>query len=122
MSAVLLALFVTGISIWIAYRDVKISARLLLWIEAVSVSVIVIVVALLLIRNGWHWDQDELHLHGMTGTGLRLGLVLALFSYVGFESATTLGAEARDPLPLGATVKAGPISFVVTPSGGRADR
>ena len=34
----------------------------------------------------------------MTGGGLRLGLVLALFSFVGFESATTLGAEARNPL------------------------
>ena len=34
----------------------------------------------------------------MTGSGLRLGLVMALFSFVGFESATTLGAEARDPL------------------------
>ena len=34
----------------------------------------------------------------MTGSGLRLGLVLALFSFVGFESATTLGAEARSPL------------------------
>jgi amino acid transporter len=34
----------------------------------------------------------------MTGSGLRLGLVLALFSFVGFESATTLGAEARNPL------------------------
>ncbi len=97
-SAVLLSLFVTGTSIWIAYRDVKISARLMLWIEALSVSVIVIVVALLLFRHGWHLDQEELHLRGMTGTGLRLGLVLALFSYVGFESATTLGAEARNPL------------------------
>jgi amino acid transporter len=29
---------------------------------------------------------------------LRLGLVLALFSFVGFESATTLGAEAVNPL------------------------
>lgn len=98
LSTVLLALLVTGISIWIAYRDVKISARLMLWIEAASVSVIVIVVALLLVRHGWHWDADELHLTRMSGSGLRLGLVLALFSFVGFESATTLGAEARDPL------------------------
>ena len=97
-SAVLLSLIVTGVSIWIAYRDVKISARLMLWIEAASVSVIVILVALLLFRHGWHWDMDELHLRGMTGSGLRLGLVLALFSYVGFESATTLGAEAHNPL------------------------
>jgi amino acid transporter len=97
-SAVALSLLVTGISIWIAYRDVQISARLMLWIEAASVSVIVVVVALLLARHGGHWDLDQLHLRGMTGTGLRLGLVLALFSYVGFESATTLGAEAQDPL------------------------
>ena len=97
-STVLLALLVAGISIWIAYRDVKISARLMLWIEATSVSVIVIVVALLLIRHGWHWDWGQFHLHGMSGSGLRLGLVLALFSFVGFESATTLGAEARNPL------------------------
>ena len=97
-SAVLLALLVTGVSIWIAYRDVKISARLMLWIEAASVSVIVVVIALVLFRHGWHWDGDQLHLRGMSGSGLRLGLVLALFSFVGFESATTLGAEARDPL------------------------
>lgn len=97
-SAVLLSLLVTSVSIWIAWRDVKISARLMLWIEAVSVSVIVIVVALLFFRHGWHLDGDQLRLHGMTGSGLRLGLVLALFSFVGFESATTLGAEARNPL------------------------
>src|ERR1700680_3327233 len=97
-SAVMLSLLVTGVSIWIAWRDVKISARLMLWIEAASVSVIVIVVALLLFRHGWHLDADELHLRGMTGSGLRLWLVLALFSFVGFESATTLGAEARTPL------------------------
>src|SRR5208282_4003932 len=93
-SSVLLALLVTGISIWIACRDVKISARLMLWIEAVSVTVILIVVILLLVRHGWNWDWDQLHLRGMTGSGLRLGLVLALFSFVGFESATTLGSEA----------------------------
>src|SRR5580693_6374930 len=96
--AVLLSLLVTSVSIWIAWRDVKISARLMLWIEAVSVSVIVIVVALLLFRHGWHLDGDQLRLHGMTGSGFRLGLVRALFSFVGFKSATTLGAEARNPL------------------------
>ena len=97
-SSVLLAALVTGISIWIAYRDVKISARLMLWIEATSATIIVIVVVLLLIRHGWHLDWEQLHLRGMTGSGLRLGLVLALFSFVGFESATTLGSEASNPL------------------------
>jgi amino acid transporter len=97
-STVLLATIVTAGSMWIAWRDVEISARLMLWIEAVSVSFIVVVVALVLARHGLHGDPDQLHLRGLTGSGLRLGLVLALFSFVGFESATTLGAEARDPL------------------------
>jgi len=97
-STVALALLVTGISMWIAWRDVKISARLMLWIEVVSVSLILLVVALVLVRHGWHIDAAQFHLSGMTGSGLRLGLVLALFSFCGFESATTLGSEARDPL------------------------
>src|SRR5271169_388871 len=45
-SAVFLAILVTTISIWIAWRDVKISARLMLWIEAASVSFILIVIVL----------------------------------------------------------------------------
>jgi amino acid transporter len=96
--AVLLAIAVTAISVWIAYRDVEISARLMLWIEVTSLILIVAVVGLLLFRNGMHWDWDQLGLRGVTGRNLRLGLVLALFSFVGFESATTLGAEARNPL------------------------
>ena len=97
-SAVFLALLVTVISIGIAWRDVKISARLMLWIEAVSVTLIMTVVLLVLVRHGLHLDWTQLRLRGMSGSGLRLGLVLALFSFVGFESATTLGAEARNPL------------------------
>jgi amino acid transporter len=87
-SAVFLAILVTAISIWIAWRDVKISARLMLWIEAVSVSFILIVVLLVLFRHGWNLDWGQFRLRDMTGSGLRLGLVLALFSFVGFESAT----------------------------------
>ena len=40
----------------------------------------------------------SLGLHGVKPSAVRLGVVLALFSFVGFESATTLGAEARNPL------------------------
>ncbi len=98
LSTAFLAFLVTAISIWIAWQDVKISARLMLWIEAISVSFILIVVVLVLFRNGWHLDWPQFQLQGMTSSGLRLGLVLALFSFVGFESATTLGSEARDPL------------------------
>jgi amino acid transporter len=98
VSTVFLSAVVTGISMWFAWRDVKVSARLMLWIEAVSVSLILIVIVLVLVRNGLHVDWEQLRLRNMTGSGLRLGLVLAMFSFVGFESATTLGHEAHDPL------------------------
>jgi len=97
-SIVVLSVLVTAVSAWIAWRDVKISARLMLWIETVSVSLILIVVLLVLVKSRFHIDMEQFRLRGMTGSGLRLGLVLAIFSFVGFESATTLGAEARNPL------------------------
>ena len=54
-----LVLVVTGASIWIAWRDVKISARLMLWIEAVSLLVIVVVMALVLVRHGFIWIRSN---------------------------------------------------------------
>jgi amino acid transporter len=81
-----------------AYRDIKLSAEAMLWMEAVSVMCIVVIVALTLWEHGIHPDWEQLRLRGVSGSGVRLGLVLALFSFVGFESATTLGEEAREPL------------------------
>jgi amino acid transporter len=94
----LLVLVCTGAATFIAYCDVQVSARLMLWIEAISVLLIVTVLTLLLVHNGLHVDTAQTGLHGVTASGVRLGVVLALFSFVGFESATTLGAEAVDPL------------------------
>jgi len=81
-----------------AYRDIKVSAEAMLWMEAASVTCIVVIVALTLWKHGLHPDWQQLRLKGVSGSGVRLGLVLALFSFVGFESATTLGEEAREPL------------------------
>jgi amino acid transporter len=83
---------------FIAYRDVKLSAELMLWIEIGSVSLIVLVLAVMLIRFGLHIDVDQLHLKGVSFSALGPALVLSMFSFVGFESATTLGGEARNPL------------------------
>jgi amino acid transporter len=82
----------------IALGDVSISARVMLWIEFASVALIAVVIALVLARHGIHIDAAQIHLAGATTSGVRLGVMLAIFSFVGFESATTLGAEARDPL------------------------
>lgn len=82
----------------IAYRDVKLSAELMLWIEVVSVSLILVVLAVLVFRFGFQFDVDQFRLKGVSISALGPALVLAMFSFVGFESATTLGNEAREPL------------------------
>ena len=82
----------------LAYRDVKVSAQAMLWMEGISVACIALVLVLILFRHGLHVDREQLSLHGASPSGIRLGLVLAMFSFVGFESATTLGSEAKDPL------------------------
>jgi amino acid transporter len=96
--AIPLAVFAAAISIWIAYRDVKVSARLMVYIEVVSVLLICFVFVPLLWQSGFHFDPVQLKLRGVNFSGVRLGMVLAMFSFVGFESATTLGEEAKHPL------------------------
>jgi amino acid transporter len=96
--ALLILAVVCGVAGLIAYRDVKLSAELMLWIEVISVSLILIVLVALLFRFGLHFDLDQFKLKGVTLSSLGPALVLAMFSFVGFESATTLGNEAREPL------------------------
>lgn len=96
--ALLTLAFVCVASTYVAYRDVKLSAELMLWIEVASVSLILIVLACMIARFGFRPDLDQFRLKGVSISSLGPALVLAMFSFVGFESAASLGAEARDPL------------------------
>jgi len=93
-----LAFLAAGGAVWIAYRDIKISARMMLYVEAVSVCLIAFVIGITLWKHGIRIDTRQIKLHGVSWSGVSLGGMLAIFSFVGFESATTLGTEARDPL------------------------
>jgi amino acid transporter len=94
----ILAVIPIAAATYFAYRDVQASARLMLWIEATSVSMIALVILALIFRSGLKIDVPQAQLHAVTPSGVRLGVILALFSFAGFESATTLGHEARNPL------------------------
>jgi amino acid transporter len=96
--ALLSLAIVCGVAAWVAYRDVKLSAELMLWIEVVSVGLILIVLAVLVFRYGFQFDVDQFKLKGVSIAALGPALVLSMFSFVGFEAATTLGGEAREPL------------------------
>ncbi len=96
--SLLLELAVAACSVWVACYDVKVSSQLMLWIEAIAVLLMAVVVVALLWRGGTHLHAPQLQLTGASYAGVRQGVMLAIFSFVGFESATTLGTEARNPL------------------------
>jgi len=83
--------------VWfVAYRDVRLSAKMMLLMEGVSIALIFSLGIAMVAHTGLHLG-DQLSLKGMTLSGLQGGMVLGIFSYVGFESATALGAEAKNP-------------------------
>jgi len=82
----------------LAYRDIRLSTLTLLLFEASSVTLIVVLFTLVLRHHGTLVDRDQLTLHGANLSGVALGVTIAIFSLVGFESATSLGEEAHDPL------------------------
>jgi len=89
---------VVGAATLFACRDVRLSSKLMLWIEGLSALSICIVLGLVLARHGVHIDTAQLRLQGVTPAGVRIALVLAVFSSVGFESAASLGHEVKNPL------------------------
>jgi len=87
-----------GVTFSLAYRDIRLSTLTLLFLEGVSVSLILVLIGLVLAHHGSLVDMDQLALKGSSLGGIGLGAVVAIFSLVGFESATALGDEAKDPL------------------------
>jgi amino acid transporter len=81
-----------------AYRGVQVSAILMLVLEVVSVTIICILVAIVLHAHGPSFDSNQVRLRSAFPGGIGLAIALAVFSYVGFESATAFGAEAKRAL------------------------
>jgi amino acid transporter len=96
--AVGFSIIVVAVAWALAYRDIRLSTRTALWINATTVALILLVVFGSIAINGPGFDAAQFHLVDVTADDLRSGLVLAFFSFVGFESAPTLGCEARQPL------------------------
>jgi amino acid transporter len=94
--ALVLLLAVSGA--WLSGRDILLSTRVTLLVELLSVGLIAAIVVRTLANAPSLADPRQLGFKGMSLTQLQPGIVLAFFSFVGFESATSLGSEARSPL------------------------
>ncbi len=81
-----------------AYRGVQVSAIVMLVLELVSVTIICVLVAFVLHAYGPRLDLAQVTVRGGFPGGVGLAIAVAVFSYVGFESATAFGAEAKRPL------------------------
>ncbi len=88
-----------GLLTLVLVRGIRLSARVALLVEFASVVLIVVLLVVLLTRIG---PVDPAALlpspAADTPLGVGAGALIALTAYVGFESAATLGVEARTPL------------------------
>src|ERR1035437_4423701 len=81
-----------------AFKDIRLSARMMLGLEFASVTLLLFLGVMIFAKFGFKLHMPQLVLQGVTAKGFFLGLVIAIFCYVGFESSTTLGEEAKNPL------------------------
>jgi amino acid transporter len=89
--------FLVSVGIWVfACRDIKISARIGLTLEVISVAIILFVCVYMFAHFGFKIDPKQVSLEGIDLKSAAQACVLAIFSFVGFESSATLGRETRN--------------------------
>jgi amino acid transporter len=96
----ILTLFALGVGLawYVASKDIQLSAKMMLLLEGVSIALILLLGIIIWAHKGFAIDLSQLTLKGATPGGITMGIVLAVFGFSGFESATTLGDEAKQPL------------------------
>jgi amino acid transporter len=82
---------------YLAYKDIVISQIVMLILEAVSCTLITLLCLIVLGHHGaGMFDPSQLNFKSSTLSSIGLGVVVAVFSLVGFESSTAFGEEAKD--------------------------
>jgi amino acid transporter len=85
-------------SFYIAFRDIQLSAKMLLLCEGLSLLCVLVLAMLIWAMHGFAVDHAQVTLQGATPSGTLVGVVLVVFAFSGFESSTALGFEAKKPL------------------------
>ena len=81
----------------LARRDVRLSTGTMLFTESLSVLIVLALTLLVLRQGGPVQDLRAIDPMGDTPVQVRSGLMVAVLSFIGFESAANLGAEALRP-------------------------
>jgi amino acid transporter len=85
-----------GVAAALVLRGVRVSARIVLAVEAVSIALMVVIFVVLLAGPPAAPAPSDAT-PGWSAVGLAAGVLPALGAFIGFEAATTLGVEARRP-------------------------
>ena len=95
-----MALFAVGAiaSYGVAYKDIQLSAKMMLAFEGLSILSILLLGVIIWAHKGFAVDMAQVTLQGVRPGGVLTGIVLVVFGFSGFESSTSLGDEAKDPL------------------------
>jgi amino acid transporter len=96
--AILLFAVCVAVSGFCAWKNVALSAKVMLILEGVSVVLITLLCLVALGFHGFMVDTTQFAPANFNMGNLALGVVVAVFSLVGFESCTAFGDEARNPL------------------------
>jgi len=87
-----------GTSFILAYKDIKISTLVMLALEAFSCFFILVLCLIVLGHHHFAPDTSQFSMKGVSLLSLGMGVVVAIFSLVGFESSTAFGEESVNPL------------------------
>jgi len=91
-----LVICMAAVCLVVLVRGIRLSTRVTLLVESASVGIILVLVGVLLSRFGPVPDWSVLGFDA-SPENLAVGAVLAITAFVGFESSSTLGVEARRP-------------------------
>ena len=117
MGWVWLGLAGAALALGLAYASIGFSSLVILAAEAAAVALITVVAIAVLAAGGYHHhgvSAAPFSSHGASLPVLALGVTAAFGQFSGFESAATLGEEARRSTR---TIPAAPFGWVVLAAG-----
>ncbi len=97
LSPVLLGVVLGLVCCTFSFREIQLSTKVMLMLEMLSVLLIILLCLGILVREGLVMDLSQFTLKGVSFSGFNQGLIVAMLSFAGFEAATTLGEEAKQP-------------------------
>jgi amino acid transporter len=92
----LLVIVVVAAAVYLPFRGVSISAKYELVFEVIAIASILVIVIAAYVTYGFRVDWEQWNPKHLGVSATFIAAVSAVGSYAGFESAASLGAEAKD--------------------------